>query len=221
MSDVDWVEVGSGVANSTPGSNVDIFLSLDGPPICENMTDAEFRRTVFKLRDDAVKLVERRVRELTRWDSSARTRVAEWFGKRDEATRQHLIAGLTSELAVLLSLGPKNFMRSSPELDAYLGCLPNTKGVRDEVAHVCAPNITNRVICISPKFCTLRNHNMYADSRLSTIIHEVTHFIDTFGARDHMYSVSSYLAIWGRSNPGLAIENADSIAGYVTYGEEF
>ncbi|WP_081068564.1 PAAR domain-containing protein [Burkholderia cepacia] len=54
-----------------------------------------------------------------------------------------------------------------------------------------------------------------ADSHVSTIIHEATHFQDTMSSTDDQYTITPLLPGWGRSNPDLAINNADSIAGYV------
>ena len=218
--DNQYVEVATGVTNTTPNSNVDVFLSLDGPPICTNMSDSEFRHSVMKLRDEAVILVSQRLNELAQWSHQDQQRVADWFGKNDSVVRNRLISGLTALNQVMQGLGPKNFLRASADLDRHLGCLPNLKNVQNEIAHVCAPNTATHTICIRENFCTMNERDMFADSRLSTIIHEVTHFYDTFSAKDNMYTVSSYLAIWGQKNPEMAIDNADSIAGYVVYGED-
>jgi len=218
--DNQYVEVATGVTNTTPNSNVDVFLSLDGPPICTNMSDSEFRKQVMKLRDDAVMLIDKRLNELARWDHSAQERVADWFGSNDDVIRNRLASCFPNLKKVLMGLGPKNFLRASPELDRYLGCLPNLKNIQNEVAHVCAPNTATHTICIRANFCTLRSIDMFQESKLATIIHEATHFSDTFGSLDTMYGLNSYMMIWGRANPHLAINNADSITGYLVYGED-
>lgn len=51
---------------------------------------------------------------------------------------------------------------------------------------------------------------------VSTLIHEVSHFNDTMSTRDHRYFISKCLT-FGSENPNQAINNADSIAGYVIY----
>ncbi|MEC5404351.1 M35 family metallo-endopeptidase [Paraburkholderia sp. MPAMCS5] len=216
----DYVHVGNGQANTTEESNQDVFLSLNGPPICPNVPDSEFRKNVLRLRDKAIILVDKRLAELVKWDSEARARVADWFGRSDAATRDCLMSGFPKLKTVLQGLEPKNFLRASLELDRYLGCLPNLKSVKDEIAHVCAPNTATHTICIRENFCILPATDMFGESQLATIIHEATHFTDTFGTLDNMYGLNSYMMIWGRSNPSLAINNADSIAGYVVYGEE-
>ncbi|WP_232435873.1 hypothetical protein [Burkholderia ubonensis] len=42
----EWIRVASGESNTAPGSKVVVPLSLNGPPICPNVTDAEFRNLV-------------------------------------------------------------------------------------------------------------------------------------------------------------------------------
>lgn len=93
--------------------------------------------------------------------------------------------------------------------------------IDNEAAHVCGPNTERRLISIAMKFCTgLRDQNMFGDSRLSTVIHEVTHFVDTFGSGDPRYGLDPTAAAWARANPGQALRNADTLTGFVIYGEE-
>ncbi|WP_274533476.1 M35 family metallo-endopeptidase [Paraburkholderia dilworthii] len=98
--------------------------------------------------------------------------------------------------------------------------MPNLKTIDREAAHVCGPDTSRRLISIGMKFCDgLRDQNMYADSRLSTLIHEVTHFADTFASSDPRYGIDPTAAQWSRSNPEQALRNADSLTGYVLYDE--
>ena len=113
-------------------------------------------------------------------------------------------------------LKPGNFVRQSEELDRYLGCTPNNKDPDGAVAHVCGPDTATHTICIHENFCGMRPISSAKDSMLSTLIHECTHFADTFGAQDHQYSMRECLVL-ARTHPDLAINNADSIAGYIIY----
>ncbi len=65
----------------------------------------------------------------------------------------------------------------------------------------------------------MRPWTAYADSQVSVIIHEATHFLDTMASTDEKYFITPFLPIWGQSHPDLAINNADSIAGYVVDGD--
>jgi len=156
MADGNWVEIGRATTNRIPDSNIDIFLDLDGPPICPNMTDAEFRKKVLVLTKKAVLLVDKRIREVSAWDTKAQERVYDHFGTKDESVHQRLIACLPRLRKVLDDLGPKNFVRTSEDLIRHLGCLPSNKNVNDELASVCGPNTVTHTICIAPKFCTAR-----------------------------------------------------------------
>lgn len=211
----EWFEVHSGaVTNTNPGSMV--HVRIDTTPICPNMTDAEFRTKVMGLRDDAVMLVEKRLAALKTWDLSEQARVGNWFGMKDNGTRDLLIRGFTSVNKIMRGLQPKNFVRQSPELDRVLGCVPHPIS-QGSAAHVCAPDTATHTIGIHEVFCGMRDFSAGGDSKLSTIIHECTHFTDTFGSKDWKYTITRFLPIWGQENPRQAINNADSLAGYVVY----
>lgn len=215
----EWFEVHSvAVTNTNPSSMV--YVSIDTTPICPNITDKEFREMARRLLKWSTTAVERRLVDLNRYDGATKERMQYWFNRSDETTRQYLMSGFTRHYAALQSLTPTSLVRSDPNLDRMLGCAPNLKNVDRESAHVCGPNRERRLISIGLKFCEgLRDQNMYGDSRLSTLIHEVTHFADTFGSNDARYGLDPIAAQWGRSNPDQALRNADTLAGYVIYGE--
>jgi len=215
MADENWVEVGTATTNRIPDSTVDIYVDLNAPPICPNMTDAEFRKSVLKLTADANAMVQRRLSELSRWAVIDKERVQIWFGASDESTKVRLIDGLTKLGKVLSKLAPKNFIRSSLDTDRATGCTPNLKNLAGEVAHVCGPDTATHPISISPNFCTLPERSAgKLDSKQLTIVHEATHFYDTFGSFDHAYTQFNARRL-AQSNPELAIANADSLAWYV------
>ncbi|MCC8402556.1 hypothetical protein LJ655_11755 [Paraburkholderia sp. MMS20-SJTN17] len=211
----EWFVVHSGaVTNTNSGSMV--YVTVDTTPICPNMTDAEFRAKVMALRDDAVALVDKRIAALKTWDASERVRVTKWFGMKDDATRNLLIQGFTAVNRIMRNLQPRSFVRQSPELDHVLGCLPQPVS-SGSAAHVCAPDTASHTISIHQAFCEMRDFSSGADSKLSTIIHECTHFTDTFGSKDWKYTITRFLPIWGQQNPRQAINTADSLAGYIVY----
>ncbi|WP_431228121.1 M35 family metallo-endopeptidase [Burkholderia contaminans] len=218
--DKEWFLVHSGaVTNTNPGSMVHVYINTT--PICPNMTNREFRIMVARLIKWSIILVDRRIADLKQYDEITRERMIYWFNRCDENTRQYLINGFSRQLSVLRTLTPHNFVRSDPNLDRMLGCVPNMGDIDIEAAHVCGPNTERRLISIAGKYCTgLRDQNMYGDSRLSTLIHEVTHFVDTFGSRDPRYGLDPTAAAWARANPELALRNADTLTGFVIYGED-
>lgn len=74
----------SAVTNTRHGSKLKVLLTLNGPPICPTMTDAEFRKLVMQLRDEGADLVEERLKRLAEWPQDERRRVWTWFGANDE-----------------------------------------------------------------------------------------------------------------------------------------
>ncbi|MBB5497963.1 M35 family metallo-endopeptidase [Paraburkholderia sp. MM5384-R2] len=218
MSDYEFVTVhNSAVTNADPNSMVTVTVDISGPPICYNMSDAEFRKAVLTLRDDAVRVIELRVQELSNWHAAAKTRVKQWFGSSDEDTRTKLMSGLKALVPVMNGLTARNFVRVDSQQDRATGCVPGRKNLDGQVAHVCAPDTATHTIAINRDFCALPQKSA---SRLSsmqlTIVHECTHFIDTFGSVDHPggygYTACTWLA---REHAYRAITNADSIAWYV------
>ncbi|MCA7921427.1 peptidase M35 [Burkholderia cenocepacia] len=218
--DKEWFLVHSGaVTNTNPGSTVDVYINTT--PICPNMTNREFRIMVSRLLKWSIILVERRITDLKRYDKTTKDRMIYWFNRCDENTRKYLLDGFSRHLSVLKTLKPHHFVRSDSKLDRMLGCVPNMIDIENEAAHVCGPNTERRLISIAMKFCTgLRDQNMFGDSRLSTLIHEVTHFVDTFGSGDPRYGLDPAAAAWARTNPDHALRNADTLTGFVIYGEE-
>ena len=210
-----WIEVGSGITNPTPNSSVDVLV---GPPepICPNMTDSEFGTMILRLRDQAVSFVDLRLKGLARWNKDDQARVVTWFGVSNDDIRARLTSGLTAVARVLRGLTAKNFVRYSEGTVRHLGCLPNPKFPQHVVAEVCQPDTSTHTICLHANFCSMRPMSYGKDSMVSTIIHECTHFMDTFHTQDHQYFMSQCL-LFAKSNPTLAIDNADSIAGYVVY----
>jgi uncharacterized Zn-binding protein involved in type VI secretion len=184
--------------------------------ICPNMTNKEFCTLVLALRDLAVRLVEKRLTDLDVWGKAEQQRAARWFGVSDEALRQYLKTGFQQTRKVLQELTGDNFVRYSPQSMRNVGCTPsgNKTGL---IAEVCGPDIETRTIGIALDFCMLRGVSYRTDSQMSTLIHEVTHFKDTFSSKDTVYVMSKSLSL--ASQPSAARANADSLTGYVVYGD--
>jgi len=186
--------------------------------ICPNMSNSEFAAMIMQRRDKAIELVAQRLVDLERWSRTDRERVAEWFGRDDQHIRSRLLSGLTKLQRVLQGLTPDNFVRYSEEAMALVGCTSNGQNKVGLVAAVRSPDIATRTIAIHLDFCELRDYSFTRDSQVSTLIHEVSHFVDTFGAQDHQYYMDQSRKL-ARSRPDLVIENADSITGYVVYDD--
>lgn len=119
-------------------------------------------------------------------------------------------------------LEPKNFIRPDPEKERVLGCVPNSD-TRGEVAHVCGPDTATHTIAITRNFCDLPETTAGTLSSMQlTIVHECTHFYDTFGALDYKNTYGPRLCLQlAQSEPDMAIKNADNIAFYVLASDSF
>ncbi|WP_260463903.1 M35 family metallo-endopeptidase [Burkholderia sp. Bp8963] len=97
--------------------------------------------------------------------------------------------------------------------------MPNTKNLAGEVAHVCGPDTATHTISINPKFCELPERSAGTlDSMQQTIVHECTHFTDTFGSLDYKNTYGQFLSRrLAKNEPEMAIRNADNIAWYILY----
>lgn len=216
--DEEWVEVhSSAVTNTNPDSMVYVTLNTD--KICENMTNKEFREIINSILQRAIPLVDARIAALKLWPPSERTRVQRWFGRNDEPAHTILLNGLPRIAAVLRDLSPANFVRTDGDRDKATGCMANPAGTGQEAAHVCAPDTATHTISISPQFCTMRHWSADSDSRVSTVIHEVTHFFDTMATKDNKYTIAYKIRDWAQANSDLALNNADSVAGYIVEGD--
>jgi hypothetical protein len=188
--------------------------------ICPDMTNKAFCTLVLDLRDKAVSLIEKkRLPELERWGELEQLRVKDWFGASDQPMREYLRTGLAACARVLRALNCSNFVRFSETALKNVGCiLP--RNAEDAAAAVCKPDTRTRTIAINLKFCELRPLSADEDSMLSTLIHEVTHFDDCFGSFDTLYYLRSSRAA-AKTEPEKMKTNADSIAGYIVWGEVF
>jgi uncharacterized Zn-binding protein involved in type VI secretion len=190
--------------------------------ICPNMTNKEFATSTLKLRDIAVDYItKRRLPELERWDKEAQARVNTWFGIADQSTREHLRQGLAACVRVLQGLEAKNFVRFTAGGKLVTCVLDSGFGT---AAAVCKPDIATHTIAIALPFCEFRYDNraifetdkvLDGDSRLLTLIHEVTHFDDTFNSNDTWYGTSNSRDQVNSKNLAALRVNAESIAAYV------
>ncbi|SAL83036.1 peptidase M35 [Caballeronia arvi] len=220
MAEQEFFYLGTIVTNTIENSTHEFLVDVN--PICENMSNAAFRKKVLKLRDDAVVIVEQRIRELTAWSQSAQARMKLWIGNTDDRTRAELIQRLRALLVVMKGLEPKNFIRPDPENERILGCVPNPD-TRGEVAHVCGPDTATHTIAITRNFCVLPETTVGTLSSMQlTILHECTHFYDTFAALDYKNTYGPRLGLQlAQSEPDMAIKNADNIAFYVLASDSF
>ena len=87
------------------------------------------------------------------------------------------------------------------------------------VAHarcrVCKPDSAKRVIAVYEEFCTIPDINISKGSKLKTLIHECTHYVDTFDSLDVMYGTGTGISIWAKMHSDQTSRNADNITCYI------
>ncbi|MEJ8827178.1 M35 family metallo-endopeptidase [Variovorax humicola] len=200
--------------------------------ICPNMTNKQFAVLVMELRDEAVVLVAERLQELERWDKVAHARIFEWFGNRGflaanshlNEMREYLRKGLSACDGVLRGLKPENFVRWSPTALKHVGCVSGSTSGLGIAAQVCKPDVKTHTIAMALEFCEMkRDRRVFGaksirdgDSQLLTLVHEVTHFNDTFGSTDDWYGTgNSKSKLLQTGDFAKARINADSLASYI------
>ena len=72
---------------------------------------------------------------------------------------------------------------------------------------------------VTERHCALPPVAVSTNCQLKVIIHECTHYIDTFNSDDVMYGFGTGVGYWAQNDPEGASRNADSIACYVAHFE--
>jgi len=210
----EWTTVhDTAITNTAPDSNVNVTINTT--PVCRNMTNQEFKQVIMKVRDAAITLVKERIAALSKWDAQERARAAYYFGRADEEIRSALATGLPRLLSALQELVPEKIVRWDDALNRNLTCAIVLDSGQNR-ASVCKPDSEKRVIAIYSAFCTDSNGELWHGAKVKTLIHECTHYVDTFNSDDIMYgNTDSGMRAFAIGNPDKAIRNADSITGYI------
>ncbi|WP_439891585.1 M35 family metallo-endopeptidase [Ralstonia sp. 25C] len=203
--------------NTVPESKVPVPVNT--ARICPNYSNAEFRKLVMKLRGAAVILINDRIADVARWDNAAKERAEFWFGRADDALRLKLRDGLPKLASSMKELVPENIIRWDEQEQRNITCsvVPDS-GMND--AAVCKPDSARRIIAIYSHFCTLDDVFVADKCKLKALIHECSHYVDTFNSDDVVYGHGHGLSIWARTSVEQAHKNADNIACYVAHYED-
>lgn len=189
--------------------------------ICPNMTNKEFATLALKLRDMAIDYItKKRLPELERWDTQAQALVTTWFAVADQRTREHLRKGLAACVVVLKNLEARNFVRFIQGGKLATCAMGSALGTD---AAACKPDTATHTIAIGLPFCRYNVNQLNFDtgetvggnSQLLVLIHEVTHFDDTFSSNDTWYGTTNSRKHVKKENHAALLTNADSIGAYV------
>lgn len=213
MAEKEWAEVATATTDTIDGSEHVVEIST--APICSNMSNKDFRELVMRARDAAVSLIQQRIAGVARWDAPEQARAKQFFGRADNEIRATLVSGLPKLLNAMQELVPEKIVRWDDETGRQMTCSVNPDN-GDNTAAVCKPDSKKRVIAIYSRFCTISDGDLWAASKVKTLIHECSHYVDTFDSEDIAYSdTEPGLRIFAMRHPDKAIRNADNIAGYI------
>ena len=191
--------------------------------ICPNMTNAMFAQEILQVRSSAVQLLTERMAALDRWNEPAQQNVRMWFGDSTQEIRAYLQKGLLACRRVLEQLQASNFVRYAEGSNEALGCTFPSNANKGIVAAVCKPDVRTHTIAITFQFCELPQNKtwhgtssiLFGDTQLLTLVHEVTHFDDTFSSRDTWFGSKNSFSRVGIAKTDGLLMNADSLASYM------
>lgn len=210
----EWTTVHDSAVTNTNSDSM-VHVTINTTPICPNMTNQEFRKKIMKVRDAALALVGERIAAVEKWDVQEKARASIYFGRADAEIKNILAIGLPKLLSALQELVPERIVRWDDSMNRNLSCavVPDSGQNR---AGVCKPDSEKRVIAIYGAFCSDSDGELWHGAKLKTIIHECTHYTDTFNSDDIMYgNTESGMHAFAIGNAERAIRNADSITGYI------
>nr|WP_057927545.1 M35 family metallo-endopeptidase [Burkholderia ambifaria] len=214
-SDDDYVLVhDTATTNTTPGSKVQVDINTT--PICPNMSNEQFAEIAMHACDAAIVLIKDRIAAVARWDANEQARATTYFGRADAQIRSTLSSGLPRLLAAMQELVPEKIVRWDSKVSKSPTCAIVPDNGRNHAA-VCKPDSHKRVIAIYSKFCSDSFGELYHASKIKVLIHECTHYTDTFNSEDIIYGDTEIgMKVFAMQNPENAITNADSITGYIS-----
>ncbi|MCC8395740.1 hypothetical protein LJ656_24455 [Paraburkholderia sp. MMS20-SJTR3] len=214
VEDDDWIVVHPGTwTNTNPNSLVEVVINTT--PICPNMSNKEFRKEVMRARDIGVSLIKQRIKAVALWEEKEQERAQAFFARSDVEMRTYLGTRLPRLMKAMQQLVPENIIRWDSRTGKPMSCSLKPHKP-DSQASVCKPDSEKRIIAIHSAYCEKPFGRLSVGCKVKTIIHECTHFTDTFNSDDHVYVDSEAGArFWASNNPERAFENADSITGYI------
>jgi uncharacterized Zn-binding protein involved in type VI secretion len=156
--------------------------------------------------DDAIKtalknqkeMLENKKAALARWNDDDKADFKKWFGSTDDASKKKIEDRIDKELKLNARMTPDNFKPADPPT-------PST------FAYV-YPNDGMHTIYLDGAWDKAPDTGK--DSKAGTLCHEMSHFNDIGGTKDHVYGADNAKAL-ATSDPDKALTNADSFEYYV------
>lgn len=143
-------------------------------------------------------MLESKKQALARWNDTDKVEFKKWFGTTDDAARKKMQERIDKELKLNSELKPENFKPADPSD-------PST------FAYV-YPNDKSHTIYLDQAFDKAPDTGK--DSKAGTLSHEMSHFDDIGGTKDHIYGADNAKAL-AATDSNKALNNADSFEYYV------
>jgi hypothetical protein len=141
--------------------------------------------------------LEGKQKALKRWNDADKAEFKKWFGADDDAAKKKIQDRVDKELKLNSELKPENFKPadpSDPTTFAYVYPNDKTHTVYLDKAFDGAPDTGK-------------------DSKAGTLAHEMSHFDDIGGTKDHVYGADNAKAL-ATTDSNKALNNADSFEYY-------
>ena len=138
-------------------------------------------------------MLENKKQALARWNDADKAEFKKWFGSDSEAARKKMQDRIDKELKLNSELKPENFKPadpSDPSTFAYVYPGDKTHTIYLDKAFDSAPDTGK-------------------DSKAGTLAHEMSHFDDIGGTKDHVYGADNAKAL-ASTDSNKATNNADN-----------
>ena len=161
------------------------------------MEQDEADKAIKQALKDQREILEKKKGELEKWDDSAKADFEEWFGGTDEEARKEVTQRIDKILDLNKSFTEKNFKASeNPKKNVFGYVYPNKQDT----------------IYLDHAF--ERASATGKDSRAGTLCHEMSHFKDYGGTKDHVYGTENARRL-AETDPKKALQNADNFEYYL------
>lgn len=190
---------GGGSKPSRPGSSCPPGTSVascatNNDQICPGKDNKELQSAL----DEQAKMLKAKKAELERWNDADKEKFKKWFGTTDEEARKKIQKRIDDMIALNKETTPANFKKADPP-----------KAGRFAYVY---PNDKTHTIYLDDAFC--RAADTGKDSRAGTLCHEMSHFKDIGGTKDHIYGAANCQEL-AKTDSAKALTNADSFEYYL------
>jgi uncharacterized Zn-binding protein involved in type VI secretion len=201
-----WID--TGCASVLIGEEADfalwaIYKKKDGTTVTRRFrrpTAAQRSKLINQAIQDATALLASKQRLLRKRDAATMELFKKWFGSDDEKAIKTIRIRIKKELKLMRSLNESHFIDISGRKS------------RQESFALVYPDDELHIIQLGNPFW--ESEAVGPDSRAGTLIHELSHFLDVGGTKDHEYGDFGCLRL-AKYRPDRALFNADNFERFI------